>query len=158
MFSANIGVNAQDTISNDQIYYLKDFNLAYKVSDGQLFSGVAQIRKKNGRIAFEMEYENGVILTQYVYYRRKIKELSTKVIYNPKKPWTELTEIRYFSGIEEWTFYDENGKRTLEEQRKNGEVIYSCEYSGRKKHGQEMCLEDDGTKMYIEYVNGKRKK
>jgi len=158
VFSSHIGLNAQDTIPNDQIYYIKDFDLAYKVSDGQLFSGVTQIRKKNGRLAFEMEYENGVILTQYVYYRSKIKELSAKVIYNQKKPWTELTEIRYFSGIEEWTFYDENGKRTLEEQRKNRDVIYSCEYSGRKKHGQEMCLDDDGTKMFIVYVNGKRKK
>ncbi len=158
VFSAHFGVNAQDTIPNDQIYYMKDFDLAYKVSDGKLFSGVTQIRKKNGRIAFEMEYDDGVILKQYVYYRRKNKELATKVIYNPEKPWTELTEIRYFSGIEEWTHYDENGKRTLKEQKRNGDLIYSCEYSGRKKHGQEMCLEDDGTKMYIEYVNSKRKK
>mgnify|MGYP003633701505 CR=1 FL=1 len=156
MLSNHFGLNAQDTIPNEKIYI--DNDLAFKYSDGQPFSGVAQIKKKNGRVAFEMEYDDGVILKQYVYYRRKSKELATKVIYNPEKPWTELTEIRYFSGIEEWTFYDENGKRTLEEQRKNGKVIYSCEYSGRKKNGQEMCLNDDGTKTFIDYVNGKRKK
>ncbi|WP_072995812.1 hypothetical protein [Pseudozobellia thermophila] len=154
----HFGLFAQDTISNEKIYI--DNDLAFKYSDGQPFSGIAQIRKKNGQIAFEMEYEDGVILKQYVYYRRKKnnRKLATKVLYDPQKPWKEVTEIRYFSSFEEWTFYDENGNRTLKEQRKNGEIIYSCEYSGRKKHGQEMCLDDDGAKMFIEYVNGKRKK
>ena len=156
MFLGDFGLNAQDTIPNEQIYIYND--LAFKYSDGQPFSGVAQIKRKNGQIQFEMEYDDGVILIQNVYYRRKTKELATKVIYDHEKPWKELREIRYFSGIEEWTHYDENGKRTLKEQKRNGELFYSCEYSGRKKHGQEMCLNDDGSKTYIEYINGKRKK
>lgn len=154
--SNNYRLIAQDTIPNEQVYI--DNDLAFKTSDGQPFSGIAQIKRKDGQIQFEMEYDDGVILTQNVYYRSKTKELATKVIYDLEKPWKELTEIRYFSGIEEWTYYDENGKRSLREQKRNGKIIYSCEYSGRKKHGQEMCLNDDGTKIFIEYLSGKRKK
>ena len=147
---------AQDTISNEKIYI--DNDLVFKYSDGQPFSGVAQVKRKNGQVQFEMEYDDGVILKQYVYYRRKKKDLATKIIYDSSKPWTELKEIRYFSGIEQWTHYGTNGKRKLKEQRRNGKLFYSCEYAGRKKHGQEICLNDDGTKTVIEYRDGKKVK
>lgn len=147
-------LSSQELINYDDIYL--ENNLAYKYNDEKLFSGIAQIKKKNGQISHELEYDKGVILSQKIYARKKGKGLLRKIIYDPQKPYKELKQIRYFSGIEETKCFDDKGKCKLIEQRKNGVLFYSCEYLNGKKNGREICFNDDGTQTIVKFSNGKK--
>ncbi|MEP3209737.1 MAG: hypothetical protein ABJN95_11130 [Maribacter sp.] len=156
--SGTWGLIAQDTLGVEKVNTVGD--MAFVKSTGELFTGILQSRKKNGQIAFEFEFDKGLVRTQYIYFRNKKnnEKLAGKVLYHTGKPWREATEIRYLPKFDKWTHYDGEGKQTLVEHRKDGITIYRCEYNGRKKHGKEMWLNDDGTKLFYEYVNGKEKK
>jgi len=137
-----------------------DNNLVYKVVDDRLFTGIAQVKRKNGHLVYEEEFENGVILNSYLYFNGKEKRLSTKTIYNPDKPNVLLKEIMYDlqKEIFEVHTYNDNGVKILREQFTNGKVSYSCQYLGKKKHGIELGYKDGGEKMTFrcEYFNGKK--
>ena len=143
----------QSQVGIDQIYYEND--LAYKVSDDGLFTGIVEKRKRNGKLTHSIEFYNGVIQIQKVYYRNPKKGVSSKIVYDPDNPFVEMVKIRYFQGVKE-TRYFNDGKKILLEQERNGKVFYSCDYSGKKKHGFERCMNDDGTKTVTEYQNGKK--
>ena len=86
------------------------------------------------------------------------KKISDKTIYNRYKLWVIEKEISYRLSKDTFEIksYDENGKKILLEQFENNKVTYSCEYNGKKRHGTEMCFDDDGNKLIFQYVNGKK--
>ena len=149
---------AQEVIEMKEVY--DENNLVYKISDDGLFTGIAQVKRKNGHLVYEEEFKNGVILFSYLYFNGKEKRLSTKTIYNPKKPNVLLKEFMYDlqNEIFEIHTYNDDGIKILREQFTNGKVSYSCQYLGKKKHGIELGYKDGGEKMTFrcEYINGKK--
>lgn len=173
-FSINQAIS-QEKIGIKEIYISN--NLAYKVSNDKLFSGIAQKVRNNGHLVYEEKYENGIILISNLYYNTLENVVSDKIIYNPEKPFVISKEIR-FGNTTDWdqiTYYDENGNKeliekrengkydengikTFFEQRENGKLIYSCQYNNNKKHGTEYTLCDNGDELTVKYVNGKKEK
>lgn len=154
----NIELVAQDTLNMKEVYIKND--LIYKFSDDQHFTGVTQLKRRNGQVYFEEVYKDGVILFDYQYFKGVEKKICYRNIYNQYKPWIKEKEY-YFPESGKWTLitsFDKNGKKILVEQFEKGKVTYSCEYSGKKKHGQQFCFDDDGNKMSFQYVNGKKVK
>ena len=148
----------QDTIDMKEVYI--DNDLVYRFSDNERFTGVAQSRRKNGHLVYEERYDDGIIREGLTYYNGKEKILDYKTVYHKYKLWVPKKEF-YYPKSGKWieiTSFDENGKKILVEQFENDKLTYSCEYSGRKKHGKEFCYSDDGEELTFEYVNGKKKK
>ena len=149
---------AQDTLDMKEVYM--DNLLVYKIADNERFTGIAQMKKKNGRVVLEEEYKDGVILFDYQYYRGAEKEICYKTEYNRYKLWVKQKEY-FYPKSKDWyelVNYDENGKKVLLEQFEEDQLFYSCEYSGKKKHGKEICFDDNGDKLIFHYVNGKKVK
>jgi antitoxin component YwqK of YwqJK toxin-antitoxin module len=155
--SISFEVISQDTLDMKEVYI--DNDLVYKM-DGQRFTGLAQQKRKNGKLNYEEQYKDGVILWSNLYFNTKEKKVSDKTIYNRYKLWIIEKEIRLRLSQDTLHIktYDENGKKILLEQFENNKVTYSCEYNGKKRHGQEMCYDDDGNKLIFQYVNGKKVK
>ena len=172
---------SQEIIGMKEVYI--ENNLVYKNATDELFSGIAQSKRKNGHLVYEEEYKNGIILSSNLYYNGKEIRVSNKTIYNPNKLLVLSKEIKYHldGEIFETTTYNDDGIKILVEQFKNGKLTYSCQYLGKKKHGlqlgygengekmtyrcefingkkngTEYCLNDDGTKTKKEYRNGKK--
>ena len=157
LISTSFVVISQDTLDMKEVYI--DNDLVFKM-DGQRFTGLAQQKRRNGHLTYEEKYKDGVILSSNLYFNTKEKKVSNKTIYNRYKLWVLEKEISYRLSKDtlEIKSYDENGKKVLLEQFENSKVTYSCEYNGRKRHGQEMCYDDDGNKLIFQYVNGKKVK
>ncbi len=151
-------VVSQDTVQMQQVYI--DNELVYKVSDKERFTGVAQFKRKNGHLVYEEEYKDGVILSYSSYFNGKEKIIAHKTIFNRYKLWTISKEYGYNlkSELTSITSYNENGIRILEEEFESGQLTYSCQYLGKKKHGIAFCYSKDGEKLTFEYVHGKKKK
>ena len=77
---------------------------------------------------------------------------STKGNTIPEMP-TAFRNVR-----KEITYFDENGKKKLNEIYKNGSLIYSCEYLNNKKHGKEFCTTKNCDNQTVYYENGKKRK
>lgn len=147
---------SQETLAIKEVYI--DNNLAYKSVDDHLFTGIAQSKRKNGHLSFEEEYKNGIILSYSLYYNGKEKRVSNKTIYNPDKPFVVSKKHKYHleGEIYETITYNDDGVKILEEQFINGELTYSCQYLGKKKHGIEYCHNKKGIEIKNEYRNGKK--
>ncbi|MEP5338542.1 MAG: hypothetical protein ABJL44_15120 [Algibacter sp.] len=149
---------SQEIIGMKEAYI--DNNLVYKSTDDELFTGIAQSKRKNGHLVYEEEYENGIILSSYLYYNGKEKRVSNKTIYNENKPLALSKEYSYNlkSEIFEITTYNDNGIKILYEQFTNGKITYSCQYLGKKKHGLELGYRGGGEKITFrcKYINGKK--
>ena len=154
----SVNVNSQDALAMKEIYIEND--LVYRYSDDNRFTGVAQLTRRNGQVYLEEVYKDGVILFEYQYFKGTEKKLMYKTDYNRYKLWSKEKEY-YYPKSGKWnqiTSYDENGKKSLVEQFEKEKLTYSCQYAGKKKNGQELCYDDDGTKMIFQYVNGKKVK
>ena len=172
---------SQEIVGLNDVYVEND--LAYKVTDHQLFTGISQRRRKNGHLVYEEEFKDGIIITSKLYYNTKNKLISDKTIFNPNRPFVISKEHRFdLDGqIFRTITYNQEGLKILEEQFKNGHLIlsseykgkkkhgfelgyreneeiliYRCEYINGKKHGKEYCLDEDGTERIRRYHNGKR--
>ena len=147
---------SQDTLDIKEVYLENE--LVYKYTDNKRFTGVVQQKRKNGQITFEEVYNDGVILMDYQYFKGHDKKICYKTIYNRYKLWAKAKEYYYpISG--KWTqitSFDENGTKILVEQFEKDKIIYSCQYSGKKKNGKELCYDDDGNLLVFKYVNGKK--
>ncbi|MFH4966552.1 hypothetical protein V8G69_16265 [Gaetbulibacter sp. M235] len=135
-------------------------NLVYKSSNNELFTGIAQSKKKNGHLVYEEVYENGVIFFSNLYFNGKEKRISNKTIYNQNKPFTPSKKNEYHldGSIFQIIHYNKDGIKILFESYKNGKLIYSCQYSGKKKHGFEIGYDENNQQEIckIEYSNGKK--
>jgi len=151
-------VVSQEIIEMKEIYISN--NLVYKIGDGKLFTGIAQVKKNNGHIVYEEEFKNGVIIFSNVYFNGNEKRLSTEAIYNSNKPYVLSKEIRYDLNGEVFEIhtYNDEGIKILIEQFTNGKLSYSCQYLGKKKNGIELGYRDGGEKLTYrcEYINGKK--
>lgn len=149
---------SQEIIEKKEVYI--DNNLAYKVADNGLFTGIIQVKRKNGHLVYEEEFKNGIILSGNLYFNGKEKILSDKTIYNPNKPYVPSKELMYdlHEEIFEIRTYNDDGIKILCEQFKNGKRTYSCQYLGKKKHGLELGYKDGEEKITFrcEYINGKK--
>ena len=148
----------QDTLDMKEVYI--DNDLVYRFSNDERFTGVAQVKRKNGHLIYEEHYNDGVILEDFTYYNGKEKILAYKTIYHKYKLWVPKKEYGYPKS-RKWIdviTYDETGKKILVEQFENDKLTYRCEYSGKKKHGKEFCYSDNGEELHFEYINGKKKK
>ncbi|RED50728.1 hypothetical protein DFQ02_101766 [Seonamhaeicola aphaedonensis] len=149
---------SQEIIEMKEVYI--ENNLVYKNTTDELFTGIAQSKRKNGHLVYEEEYKNGIILSSNLYYNGKEKRISNKTIYNPNKPLVLSKEYKYNleSEIFETTTYNDDGVKILVEQFKNGKLTYSCQYLGKKKHGLELGYGEKGEKLTYrcEFINGKK--
>ena len=59
---------SQDTLGMKEVYI--DNDLVYKM-DGQRFTGLAQDKRKNGKLNYEEQYKDGVILWSNLYFNTK---------------------------------------------------------------------------------------
>jgi antitoxin component YwqK of YwqJK toxin-antitoxin module len=149
---------SQEIVGMKEVYI--ENNLVYKNANDELFTGVAESKRKNGHLVYDEEYENGIILSSNLYYNGKEKRVSSKTIYNPNNPLVISKEYRYNleSEIFETTTYNDDGIKILLEQFKNGKLTYSCQYLGKKKHGLELNYGKNGEKLTYscEFINGKK--
>ncbi|KSA12043.1 hypothetical protein I600_3285 [Maribacter dokdonensis DSW-8] len=148
-------VYSQDTLDMKEVYIEND--LVYKYSGNVRFTGVVQLKRKKDEVYFEEVYNDGIILYDYQYIKGSNRRLIYQTNYNRYKPWSKEKEY-YYPKSGKWTqitSYDQNGKKILVEQFEKEELIYSCQYSGKKKDGQEVCYDKHGNKLINQYVNGK---
>lgn len=149
---------SQEVIEMKQVYI--ENKLMHKVLNHELLTGTAQVKRKNGHLVYEEKYKNGIILSSNLYFNGKEIRVSNKSIYNPRKPLTLSKEYSYDlkGDIFEITTYNDDGIKRLYEQFTNGNISYSCQYLGKKKHGLELGYRDGGKKMTFscEYLNGKK--
>lgn len=149
-------IQAQEIVPFHDLYVHND--LLYKTSNDSLFSGICERRRKNGHLVVQENIEKGIILTAKYYYNGKKKRISDSVTYNPNKPYKYKTIYRFnlLSQVSEIQSYDENGKLILKEEFEDGKLVYSCQYNGKKKHGLEFCYSNDGERIEIQYIEGKK--
>ncbi|MCB4800130.1 hypothetical protein [Neotamlana laminarinivorans] len=149
---------SQEIIGMKEVYI--ENKLVYKIATDELFTGIAQSKRKNGHLVYDEEYKKGIILLSNLYYNGKKRRVYNKTIYNPNKPLVLSKEIKYHLDGEmfETTTYNKKGVKILYEQFTNGKVSYSCQYFGKKKHGLELGYRDGGEKITFrcEYINGKK--
>ncbi|WP_282050450.1 hypothetical protein [Maribacter aquivivus] len=148
-------VCSQDTLDINEVYIEND--LVYKYSDNARFTGVTQMKRRKREVYFEEVYNDGIILFDYQYFKGSDRKLIYRTDYNRYKPWSKEKEF-YYPKSGKWiqiTSYDENGKKILVEQFEKEKLIYSCQYSGKKKNGQEICYDEHGNQLIFQYVNGK---
>ena len=152
-----IYAKAQNVIDINDLY-IDEVNLVYTRSNDSLFSGICERRRKNGHLVFEEFYEKGVIQSANYYYNGKKKIVSDSAVYNTLKPFEYKTIYRFNleSQLCKKESFDNDGKSILEEEFKDGKIVYSCEYDGKKKHGREFCYSKEGEPLEFEYVNGKK--
>jgi antitoxin component YwqK of YwqJK toxin-antitoxin module len=155
--SSSLEMISQDTLGMKEVYI--DNDLVYKM-DGQRFTGLAQDKRKNGKLNYEEQYKDGVILWSNLYFNTKKKLISDKTLYHKYKLWVIEKEIRLRLSQDtlEVKTYNENGEKVLLQQYENNKLTYRCEYKGRKKHGKEFCYDDNGNELVFEYINGKKVK
>jgi antitoxin component YwqK of YwqJK toxin-antitoxin module len=149
---------SQEIIGIKEVYI--ENNLVYKNASDELFTGIAQSKRKNGHLVYEEEYKNGIILSSNLYYNGKEKRVSNKITYNPNKPLVLSKEHKYNleSEIFETTTYNDDGVKILVEQFKNRKLTYSCQYLGKKKNGLQLGYAENGEKLTYrcEFTNGKK--
>lgn len=147
---------SQESIAMKEIYI--DNSLAYRISNQQLFTGVAQSKRKNGHLVYDEKYVNGIITESNLYYNTKEKLISDKTMYYQQKPFVNEKRIRFHLSKDTLRIisYDTSGKKILIEEFENNRSIYSCEYDGRKKNGKEICIDKNGEKLVFEYRDGKK--
>ncbi|MBL7471728.1 hypothetical protein [Robertkochia sediminum] len=164
IFLTVLALIAFQNLFSQEIIKLKDLyienNLAFKTSNKELFTGIAQSKRNNGHIVYEEEYKNGVIVLSNLYFNGKGKIISDQTIYNSNKPFVLAKKISYNlkKEIIETILYDNNGLKILVENFKNGVRTYSCQYLGKRKNGYEISYEKNGIEVYCqtEYKNGKK--
>ena len=157
IFFTTLQLFSQEKINTYDLYTKN--NLSYTKKDNQLFSGLAELKKSNGQIILEKYYESGQ-LTKYIeFYNDESKEVKYKETTFLKDSGFKQIEIKY-SLVEnerrEMTYYDQAGKKKLNEIYNNGKLIYSCEFLNNKKHGKEFCTTKKCDNQTDYYENGKK--
>jgi len=149
---------SQELVDMSEVYIEND--LIYKNVNNALFTGTAQMQRKNGHLVYEEVYKDGMILFSNLYFNGKIKRVAQKTLYNPKKLWVISKEIMYDlnGGIFEMITYNEEGEKILVEKFEKEALVYSCQYLRKKKHGLEISYGKNGKKITYrcEYTNGKK--
>ena len=143
---------SQDIVDIEQLEF-NDNDLVYINHPDSLFTGRAQLIKRDNYLKYEEFFENGVLLKGQ-YYQKKTGKI--KQIYEYYPDFSLKCEV-YFNlrkNKSEHIYYDENGKKIKIEEYDSDKLVYSCEYNHRKKHGKEFCIINQHKHIHF-YENGK---
>lgn len=145
---------AQEKASSSQLYTSK--GITYKESDNSLFTGINEFKKSNGHLVCEREYINGYLTKYTLYYNIDEKTVSDETFYYSNST-VKKKHISYphTGTLKTVTDFDENGKKSLEEQFMNDKLVYHCEYLNGKKHGTIFSIDKNNIKNTCQYINGK---
>ena len=146
-------IYSQEILTKDEIFS-KD-SLIYKVSNSELFTGKIQSFKRKTHLTFELEFENGELTKSVQYFNGKKKKISEEIFY--KKYGIIEKKIKYEYSIDyKWIeYYNENNQKTLQEEYKDGLLVYSCPYLKNKKNGIVISINENGEKTECELEDGK---
>ena len=147
---------AQEKIELNNVYF--DNGIAYNKINNQIFTGVAQNKKKNGHIKFEEFYENGKLTKTLLYYNIYSEQIvSDETIFNSKTNKKER-HLRFSSDKKKYweTKFDENEQKSEFNSYLNGIQVLHEKYKNGKKDGKWFCIYKDGTKCEMEYSKGKK--
>ncbi|MBF4518402.1 hypothetical protein IRZ71_18760 [Flavobacterium sp. ANB] len=144
---------SQDSLRVNQVYFEK--GLYYKVETETLFTGKRQSYKHKNHLVSEETFVDGQLKKYTIYFNGKKRKICEEVFYDNNG--LKEKRIRYDYGIDfKWiTYYNDKKEKTLEEDFKNGVVVYRCEYLNNKKNGILFSINDKGEKTECKYVNGK---
>ncbi|MDR6759926.1 antitoxin component YwqK of YwqJK toxin-antitoxin module [Flavobacterium sp. 2755] len=145
---------SQDSLRVDQVYFEK--GLCYKFETDQLFTGKKQNYKHKNHLVYEETFVNGELTKYTIYFNGKKRKVSEEGFYNINEGFKEK-RIRYEYSIDfKWiTYYNDKKEKTLEEDYKDGILVYRCEYLNNKKNGIVFSINDKGKKTECKYENGK---
>ena len=145
---------SQEILTKEEIYS-KD-NLIYKTKDNNLFTGKIQSFKNKTHLVFEVEFENGVLKKNIMYYNRKEKVVSEETYYYGNNRQVEK-KISYSSDHKRlwFKYFDEFGNKKLEEEFNDGILTYRCPYLKNKKNGIVFSINEKGEKNECKFENGK---
>lgn len=147
---------SQERIRSFDVYRKK--HLTYKKEDEKLFTGTTESKGLSGRMIFEESFENGYLTKYILYFNIKKPTISKEILYYPgslfKQKETEFGLIE--NERNHITYFDENGKKKLEEVYEYGKLTYSCEFLNNKKHGKEYCITKKCDNFSEYYENGKK--
>lgn len=145
---------SQEILTKEDIY--SENNLAYKVENNQLFTGKIQYFKHKNHLLSEFEFIEGILVKGKVYFNGKEKIVAEERYFFKSNRRVER-KIKYSLDHKIiWTeYFDEYGNKILEEDFKDGIMIYSCPYSNNKKHGKVFSINKKGERNECVYENGK---
>lgn len=146
---------AQERIKTSELYTYK--NITYRESDNSIFTGIAESRKNNGHLIFKKEYNNGYVSKYTLYYNIDGETVSDETFYYSNST-IKKKHISYphTGTLKTITDFDENGKKSLDEQFENDKLVYHCEYLNGKKHGTISSIDKNNIKNTCQYINGKK--
>jgi hypothetical protein len=146
-------IYSQDSLRVNQVYFEK--GLCYSVETGTLFSGKAQSYKHKNHLVYEENFIDGQIQKYTIYFNGKKKKICDETFFTDNG--IKEKRIRYEYSIDfKWiTYYNTKNEKTLEEDFKDGIIVYRCEYLNNKKNGILFSINDKGEKTECKYVNGK---
>jgi len=151
VFSLNI--YSQEILTKNDIY-TKD-SLVYKLQDNKLFTGKVQNFKHKTHLVSEIEFVDGILYKTSVYANGKEVIVLDEDYYYEKSPQIKK-KVRYFNHkIMSTTYYEKNGNKKLEEELKDGILVYSCPYTNNKKNGTLFSIDKNGEKKECVFENGK---
>ena len=152
LFSMNLF--SQEILKKDEIF-LKD-NLVCKVENSKIFTGKVQTFKHKNHLLTEVEFKNGVIIKSTEYYNGKEKIVCEEIYYrNNERIKEKVVKYSLDSRTRRIKFFDEFGNKILEENYKDGILIYSCPYLKNKKNGIVFSINEKGEKTECKFENGK---
>jgi len=137
--------------------YLEN-NLVFLRANDSLYTGLIQQKRRNGHLAQEEWIDKGVIVYAISYYNGSRKVPAERMEYYKEYPNVpfKLFKYRFDESIREIIWHDMRANKIRVEQFENDKLVYSCDYKGKKKHGKELCYDDDGSVITVLYNNGKR--
>jgi antitoxin component YwqK of YwqJK toxin-antitoxin module len=146
---------SQEIVSNDDIYLID--NLAYKKSDSKLFTGKIQKFKNNDHLKYEVEFEQGILKKNTLYFNGKEKIIAEETYYFYKTLKVEKKITYSLDHTMLWIkHYDLSENLKLDEIYENDILIYTCSYLNNKKQGVQFSIDKKGVKHECFYENGKR--
>lgn len=145
---------SQEIVVNKDVF--TENNLTYKVADNQLFTGCIQNFKQQNHLISEFEYLDGVLIKGTVYYNGKEKIIAEeRYFYKSNRKVEKKIKYSLDHNIIWIEYFNEDGTKKLEEDYKNGKVIYRCPYSNNKKHGIQFSINKKGEVQECLFENGK---
>ncbi len=145
---------SQEILSKENVY--AENNLTYKVENNQLFTGKIQNFKHKNHLLSEFEFIDGILIKGSVYFNGKEKIVAEeRYFFKSNRKIEKKIKYSLDHKIIWIEYFDEYGNKKLEEDFKDGILIYSCPYSNNKKHGKEFSINKKGEINECFFENGK---
>ena len=164
LIKCNFCLSQETFVNSYKDIYISE-GLFYRAKDDQLFTGIIEFIKKNGVLRSKEVYKNGYLTNEFQYYNKSSKgKVYQEKVYYEKKIVSENSKfyiqkiINYHITGEVYStkHFDLTGEKILEENFKDGELIYSCEFKDGKKDGKEFCTSKKCGSETLIYSKGKK--